>query len=123
MNAFKIMIPVLSLFLSCKKSDEDKPSTSITDEKGRIAVECDNCLLAYGMPDQYAAFNVASQSTVKYPYTYTGGYALKIYITAEDHEQLIKLSIYDPAGNVIYQSAATKSESARWDTSILLPAE
>jgi hypothetical protein len=119
MKILFLLIPVLLVCSSCKKEIENlnpnptKTPTVITKTQGYVQLDCENCLIGYGMPDQY--------KSVKYPYTYASGYNLQAHITAINQHQQITVTIYDTIGKSVYKADKSVPTSGFWDISILLP--
>lgn len=118
MKILKLSVPILLLFSSCKKTTIAPSTTAST--KGYIVVNCDNCKVDYGMPDQYKTFNVVTSSP-NAAFNYSAGYSLQVYITALDHEQKLSLSVYNTVGKQVYTNSKTQSLTGDWETVVLLP--
>lgn len=118
MKIFKLCIPILLVLAGCKKKDIGSAS-STTKSQGYIVVNCDNCKVDYGMPDQYREFNVVTTSP-KATFSYTPGYILQIYVTALDHQQKVTLNVYNSAGTSVYNNSATQPLTGYWSSSVLL---
>ncbi|WCT10915.1 hypothetical protein [Mucilaginibacter jinjuensis] len=118
MKFLKICVPILLVLSGCKKKDID-PTTSTTKNQGYIVVNCDNCKVDYGMPDQYKEFNVVTTSP-KATFSYTTGYVLQVYVTALDHQQKITLNVYNNAGTAVYTNSATQPLTNYWSNSVLI---
>ena len=117
MKVFKLLIPCLVLLASCKKQTL-QPTTTVK-EQGYIIVNCDNCQVAYGMPDQYKEFNAVTISP-KATFSYIPGYILQVYVTALDHEQKLTLNVYNSDGKSLYTNSATQPITGYWTSSVLL---
>jgi hypothetical protein len=122
MKNFLLLIPAILLISSCKKQVKDL-EPDVTKNQGYIQIDCQNCLVGYGMPDQYKSFNNANGISVKYPYSYVEGYTLRAQLTALDTEQKLSISIYDNKNDLIYKSAYMQPTEGFWAVSVLLPAE
>jgi hypothetical protein len=122
-----LLIPVIFAFSSCKKDIGDlNPTTTVTPPvisktQGYIQLECENCSIGYGMPDQYQAYNNANGLSVKYPFTYTAGYNLQALVSSIDHEQKLTVKIYDTNSKLIYTADKDQAKTGGWAISILLP--
>lgn len=116
MKILRLFVPILILFSSCKKSSIEP----VASTKGYIVVNCDNCKVDYGMPDQYKTFNVVTTSP-QATYTYSSGYSLQVYITALDHAQKMSLSVYNTVGKQVYANSTTQGLEGEWQTVVLLP--
>jgi hypothetical protein len=121
MQKFKLIVPLIILFASCKKANIE-PLAIATKGEGYITVTCDNCQVGYGMPDQYKSFNVVTTSP-KATFTYTTGYILQVYVTALDHEQKLTLNVFNSAGKSVYSNSITQPITGYWGSSILIPAD
>jgi hypothetical protein len=115
-----LFFAMLLLFASCKKQTEDLDPVS-NKKKGYILVDCKNCLIGYGMPDQYKDFNNSNDTTTKYPYNYEDGYTLQAYITALKAEQRLSISVFDYNNNLVFKGENTQPTTGHWAISILLP--
>jgi hypothetical protein len=120
MKKFLLLIPAIILFSSCKKRVEDI-EPNVNKNQGYIQIDCENCLVGYGMPDQYQSFNNANGVSVKYPYSYINGYTLRAQLTALDTEQKLSISVYDNKNDLIYKSASMQPTEGFWAVSVLLP--
>jgi hypothetical protein len=120
MKTSLLFFAMLLLFASCKKQIDDLAPVS-EDMKGYIQVDCKNCLIGYGMPDQYQNYNNSNDSTIKYPYIYKDGYTLQAYITALNADQKLAISVFDYKNNLVFKSENTQSTTGYWAVSILLP--
>jgi hypothetical protein len=119
-----LFISLLCVFVSCKK-ETLKPVTTNTDTtkpQGYIVVECDNCKVEYGMPDQYHSVTVSGTSGKNY-FSYDTTYTLKTYITSYDHAQKLTLSVYDKNGTLVQTNSKTQDITGYWDTYITVPAK
>ena len=119
MKNLKYLLPLLFVMPSCKKEIVTKDPVN-DKQQAKLEVKCDNCLIGYGMPDQYRAFDQAGVSPVSYAYTYSDGYDLRVRITAVDHDQDINLTIYDTSGKAIYTNKTTQSTEGFWEVSVPL---
>jgi hypothetical protein len=127
MKKIFLLIPVLLAFISCKK-EINRPDTisgetipTIAKNQGYIQIKCESCIIGYGMPDQYKAFNNANGTSLKFPYSYSEGYSLQAYITALDHEQKLTVSVYDTNAKLIYESDKLQPTTNYWAIAVLLP--
>ncbi len=118
MKFLKQSIPFILLLASCKKHTIE-PTTIAAKNQGYITVDCDNCQVAYGMPDQYRMFNVVSASP-KAVFTYSTGYILQVFITSLDHQQKLTLNVYNGDGKSVYTNTATQPLTNYWGSSVLL---
>jgi hypothetical protein len=119
MKVFKLFIPFLVLLAGCKKQNIQPTATANVKKQGYIIVNCDNCQIAYGMPDQYKEFNAVTASP-QATFTYVSGYILQVYVTALDHEQKLTLKVYDSDGKSLYANSATQALTSYWTNSVLL---
>jgi hypothetical protein len=119
MKTFKLFIPCLVLLVSCKKQSIQPNAIATVKKQGYITVSCDNCQIAYGMPDQYKEFNAVTISP-KATFTYIPGYLLQVYVTALDHEQKLTLNVYNSDGKSLYTNSATQTLTSYWASSVLL---
>ena len=120
MNRFKkLFILFLLLGAGCKDSDLE-PDDDV--KKGYLVVDCENCKIEYGMPDQYHVYNVNGNSGKLY-FKQDGDYKLKTYITALRKEQTINLSIYNNADKKVFSDTTTRTTTVMWETNVLVRGE
>ena len=122
MKNLKYLLPLLFIMPACKKEIVTKDPVN-EKQQAYLEVKCDNCLIGYGMPDQYRAFDQAGVNPVSYGYTFSDGYDLRVRITAVDHDQDINLTIYDTKGAVLYTKKTTQSVEGFWEVSVPLTAK
>lgn len=101
----------------CKDSDLQPDDENV--KKGYLVVDCENCKIEYGMPDQYHVFNVNGNSGKLY-FKQDGDYKLKTYITALRKEQIINLSIYNNADKKVFSDTTTQATTSMWETNVLV---
>jgi hypothetical protein len=121
MKNFLLLIPAILFISSCKKRIEDL-EPQISKKQGYIQIDCQNCLVGYGMPDQYQNFTNTNGISVKYPYNYINGNTLRAQLTALNKEQKLSISIFDNKNDLIFRSATMQPTEGFWEVSVLLPA-
>jgi hypothetical protein len=120
MNRFKkLFILFLLLGAGCKDSDLE-PDDNV--KKGYLVVDCENCKIEYGMPDQYYVYNVNGNSGKLY-FKQNSDYKLKTYITALRKEQTVNLSIYNNADKKVFSDTTTQTTTGMWETNVLVRSE
>jgi hypothetical protein len=87
--------------------------------KGYLVVSCQNCMVQYGMPDQYKTFNLSGTSAKAY-FNYTPGYNLVSYITALGKAQSLTLTVYNKNNAVVYAGTVTQPTTGYWSSSVPL---
>ena len=124
-TSFILLSLALVSMMSCQKSlvGPADASTSLnsvsTKTLGYIVVNCANCMVQYGMPDQYKYFNVSGTSP-KATFSYVPGYNLVTYVTALGQTQDVTLSVYDKNNNIMYQGTVTQPLTGYWSTKVMI---
>ena len=117
-----LLIPLLFVFASCKK-DIDLPTTEASTKTAYIIVNCENCTIDYGMPDQYKGFSNSGGDSQKLSFAYKEGYTLAMNITSMLQEQTLSVKVYTKDSKLVYQSAKLQPTTGYWNLNVLLPAE
>lgn len=117
-----LFIPLLFVFASCKK-DIDLPATEADTKTAYIIVNCENCTIDYGMPDQYKGFSNSGGDSPKFPFVYKEGYTLAMNIKSLLKEQTLSVKVYTKDSKLVYQGSKVQSTTDYWNVNVLLPAE
>lgn len=118
-----LFIPLLFVFASCKK-DIDLPAPKIEDTKtAYIILNCENCKIDYGMPDQFKGFSNAGGDSQKYPFVYKEGYTLSMNITSLLRSQTLTVKVYNKDSKLVYEGSNVQPTTDYWNLNVLLPAE
>ncbi len=115
----KLFLLALLLGAGCKPSDVE-PDDNV--KKAYLIVDCENCKVEYGMPNQYNVYNVNGNSGKLY-FKQNGDYKLKTYITAIRKEQTIDLSIYNNADKRVFRDSVIQNTTGMWETNVLVRSE
>lgn len=115
----KLLLLALLFGAGCKDSNLE-PDDNV--KKGYLVVDCENCKIEYGMPDQYHTYNVNGNSGKLY-FKQDNDYKLKTYITALRKEQIINLSIYNNVDKKVFSDTTTQSITGMWETNVLVRSE
>lgn len=107
------MILFAAVAFGCKKDTVVAPAVSVP--KGYLVVNCDNCQVQYGMPDQYKQISVSGTS-VKATYSYTGTYTVVAYITPINVAQTVTISVFDKSGTLVYTGSKLQQPTSYWET-------
>ncbi len=116
----KLFLMALLLVAGCKDVDLQPDDENV--KKGYLVVDCENCKIEYGMPDQYQVYNINGNSGKLY-FKQDGDYKLKTYITALRKEQIINLSIYNNADKKVFSDTTTRTTTGMWETNVLVRSE
>jgi hypothetical protein len=112
-----VFASIIFLSVGCKK---DAPKYPVDNTpKGYLVVQCENCTVDYGMPDQYKMLTVSGTSP-KAPFSYKAGYTLYANLIAINKDQEMTLTVYDTEGKVIYTGSDKREATKYWPTATLL---
>lgn len=120
-----LIVPCVILMAGCKKelvqpdSISDNTTKTSVKTQGYLKVQCDNCKVEYGMPDQYKTYNVSGTSLTAY-FNYTSGYSLQTYITALDHTQNIIYSVYNRYDKLMFADTVKQTTTGYWSSNVLM---
>lgn len=109
--------------VSCKKDKNLSAEEEANNKSAYIVVNCENCKIDYGMPDQYKGFNNANGDSPKFTFNYKAGYTLSMHITSLTKEQKLTVKIYNKSDKLVYEGSNIQPVTDYWDVNVLLPAE
>ncbi|WP_442588793.1 hypothetical protein ACSBL2_22410 [Pedobacter sp. AW31-3R] len=123
MKFLKLFFPILLLIVSCKKDKNLPVDEEVNNKSAYIVVNCVNCKIDYGMPDQYQGFSNANGDSPKFAFNYKAGYTLSMHLSSLVEQQKLTVKVYNKNEKLVYEGSNIQPVTDYWDVKILLPAE